>query len=346
MENIADIFGSISIFFLPYILKFAKKVEKRKRNKIKIIKEHSIFWLCKIISLTIISIITYKNENKQMSIKLATMMIFLMIFSYIFIKQKYYIHHLISIISFFLLAIIIDILLDSSFKFDYTSYKFYLGIIIIPFQALLVVYIKYMMEKLFYHYWQIALSDGLISLIFLIICIPIIYANKIGDYNLSDYFENVNIGFIILRFFVKFLFSGFLEGLLIYLTLYYFYPNYYLISYWLANIIHLLIVNDDKNRYYCIIPFIFQFISLLFYLEIFEYNFWGLNKNTRKNIQSREKDDNSHIDAYDIDNINIDVNSDFFIEEKNLNEKELNIINKEEINENINKNEVNITKSI
>ena len=114
----------------------------------------------------------------------------------------------------------------------------------------------------------------------------------------------------------------------------------------MANIIHLLIVNDDKNRYYCIIPFIFQFISLLFYLEIFEYNFWGLNKNTRKNIQSREKDDNSHIDAYDIDNINIDVNSDFFIEEKNLNEKELNIINKEEINENINKNEVNITKSI
>ena len=186
----------------------------------------------------------------------------------------------------------------------------------------------------------------MISLIFLIICIPIIYANKIGDYNLSDYFENVNIGFIILRFFVKFLFSGFLEGLLIYLTLYYFYPNYYLISYWLANTIHLLIVNDDKNRYYCIIPFIFQFISLLFYLEIFEYNFWGLNKNTRKNIQSREKDDNSHIDAYDIDNINIDVNSDFFIEEKNLNEKELNIINKEEINENINKNEVNITKSI
>ena len=304
-----------------------------------IIKEHSIFWLCRIISLTIISIIIYQKEIKQISIKLTILMIFLMIFSYLFFKQKYYIHHLISIIPFFLLAIIIDILLDSSFKFDYTSYKFYLGIIIIPFQALLMVYIKYMMEKLFYHYWQIALSDGLISLIFLIICIPIIYANKIGDYNLSDYFENVNIGFIILRFFVKFLFSGFLEGLLIYLTLYYFYPNYYLISYCLANIVQLLIVNDDKNRYYCIIPFIFQFISLLFYLEIFEYNFWGLNKNTRKNILSREKDDNSHIDEYDIENINIDINSDFFIEEKNLNEKELDIINKEEINENINKNE-------
>ncbi len=29
----------------------------------------------------------------------------------------------------------------------------------------------------------------------------------------------------------------------------------------------------------------------MFYLEIFEFNFCGLNKNTRRNIQEREKDE-------------------------------------------------------
>jgi hypothetical protein len=32
-------------------------------------------------------------------------------------------------------------------------------------------------------------------------------------------------------------------------------------------------------------------LLLLFFLEIFEFNFCGLNKNTRKNIQLREKED-------------------------------------------------------
>ena len=32
-------------------------------------------------------------------------------------------------------------------------------------------------------------------------------------------------------------------------------------------------------------------ITLMFYLEIFELNFLGLNKNTRRNIQEREKEE-------------------------------------------------------
>ena len=34
-----------------------------------------------------------------------------------------------------------------------------------------------------------------------------------------------------------------------------------------------------------------QILSLLFYLEIFEFNFCGLNINTKKNIILRQKDD-------------------------------------------------------
>ena len=45
----------------------------------------------------------------------------------------------------------------------------------------------------------------------------------------------------------------------------------------------------DTKQYICLILFPFQFISLMFYLEIFELNFCSLNKNTRRNIEERQK---------------------------------------------------------
>ena len=43
------------------------------------------------------------------------------------------------------------------------------------------------------------------------------------------------------------------------------------------------------KEYKCLILFLFQFVSLMFYLEIFELNFCGLNKNKRRNIEERQK---------------------------------------------------------
>ena len=42
------------------------------------------------------------------------------------------------------------------------------------------------------------------------------------------------------------------------------------------------------KKYICIIFFVLQFITLMLHLEIFVFNFCGLNKNTRRNIQERE----------------------------------------------------------
>ena len=67
--------------------------------------------------------------------------------------------------------------------------------------------------------------------------------------------------------------------------------------------------NEGVNRWIILVISIFQIISLLFYLEILEYNFCSLNKNTKKNIMDREKketfDDNNSdneivIKGYDI----------------------------------------------
>ena len=63
---------------------------------------------------------------------------------------------------------------------------------------------------------------------------------------------------------------------------------------YVINKIKRILFDSNKADYYhlfCIIPAIFEILSLLFFLEIFEFNFCGLNKNTRKNIQLREKED-------------------------------------------------------
>ena len=49
--------------------------------------------------------------------------------------------------------------------------------------------------------------------------------------------------------------------------------------------------SESSLKYFCIIPFAFQFFSLMVNLEIIELNFCGLNKNTRRNIQARGEED-------------------------------------------------------
>ena len=76
-----------------------------------------------------------------------------------------------------------------------------------------------------------------------------------------------------------------------FLTIYYFSINHILISYSLTKMAKILIGHDSNKEYYCIILFIVQFLLLMIYLEVIELHFCGLYKNTRKNIQKRERED-------------------------------------------------------
>ena len=94
---------------------------------------------------------------------------------------------------------------------------------------------------------------------------------------------------MIFRFLVGLIFIGFLIGILEFLILDKLTPNYVIIGYELGKIPTAFILSDGINRWIILIISIFQIISLLFYLEIFEYNFCSLNKNTKRNILEREK---------------------------------------------------------
>ena len=57
---------------------------------------------------------------------------------------------------------------------------------------------------------------------------------------------------------------------------------------------NLIFFKEKEKKYYTLIPFFLQILALLFYFEILELNFLGLNRNTVKNIQLREGEENNN----------------------------------------------------
>ena len=86
--------------------------------------------------------------------------------------------------------------------------------------------------------------------------------------------------------------TGLMQQVLNVLIIYLFTPNHIFISYGINKIKKIVYKNtEDYYHLFCLIPFFFQILSLLFYLEILEYNFCNLNKDTKRNIELRENDD-------------------------------------------------------
>ena len=95
------------------------------------------------------------------------------------------------------------------------------------------------------------------------------------------------------------------------LTILHLTPDYILISFTISRIINIVI---ETKEYVILTLFPLQFVTLLFYLEILEFNFCGLNRNTKKNISEREeKEKRRKEDFYSIsdDYSDIDGNSNY-----------------------------------
>jgi hypothetical protein len=181
-----------------------------------------------------------------------------------------------------------------------------------------------MMERLYYPYWNIGLSTGLVmfSFSFFMFVSTIIDKDKTNSENplirtFYLYFEKVPPGLIILKM-VIFLFLGFCLNTFTILSSYYFNPNYTLIALHLGKFSQVLI-DEPPEYYYCIILFVCQFFCLMIYLEIIELNFCGLNENTRRNIDFRGvKDYRGYCGRDSMFELNIvDINDDYFIKQNN-----------------------------
>ena len=135
-------------------------------------------------------------------------------------------------------------------------------------------------------------------------------------------------------FFVEFIFGGFFREMIKCVIIKNFSPDYILIGNQAALIFVDIYLIDEKYQYSSILLFILLIFSLLFYLEILEYNFCDLNKNTKRNIQLRAESEN-FVDNIIDDKIELSAgyivkeseenNSNEIIEMKENDEKEDNI---------------------
>ena len=103
-------------------------------------------------------------------------------------------------------------------------------------------------------------------------------------------------------------------------------PNHMMISYEIGKLVNNLAMSKSKMKWHSIILFVFQFIILLFFLEIFEFNFCKLNENTKKNIEERGLTTMNMRESINSVN-NIDIDGYTFNQENVGNSNEMQIIN-------------------
>ena len=72
------------------------------------------------------------------------------------------------------------------------------------------------------------------------------------------------------------------------------------------SIIFITSFKKYKYRLFFLIPAFFQILSLLFYVEILEFNFCNLNRNTKRNIMLRQEKENLLRNSSNTSDIEID----------------------------------------
>ena len=154
------------------------------------------------------------------------------------------------------------------------------------------------MDKLYYQYMEVLLYCGITGFLVKVIIFSSLilyeYNNNINGYiyEIHIYCSETNIFVIIFYQFLYYILYNGIYYLLIILMIFYLKPNHKIITDELTTYETLIFYKDKPNKYYTLIPFVFQILALLFYFEILEFNFCKLNKNTAKNIRKREGKEN------------------------------------------------------
>ena len=301
IENFGGTIGDIFVFFISVIVKYAFKTKLiKKSEKQNYLKDFGILFL-----------ITAFNIFKEN-------------ITFFTLKYKYYIHHKICIMIIVIICISLDFLFSNYFHSN--IYTIISSIFLILSDSILYSYLKYLIEFKYYFYLDILFISGIFSFFWNSLSLSVtILINKVKGSNkiffeFYDFYNTKGIWIVIIRFLYGLIVNGFISDILEIIILDKLTPNYIIICYEIGKI-PLNIINffdsKDYNKYgdlkvlvliAIIILSILQVIILLFYLEIFEFNFCTLNKNTKKNIDEREH--LFSLSNYGVDNTADDVESD------------------------------------
>ena len=301
IDNFAVSLSQLLIIIIPFIFKTKEKIIKKdeictKKN----IKYQAILWIINLVLFFFIRLASLKGStitslhNSLLATREAIEIIILIIITMIFFKSKYYIHHIISLVIYCSLSVGIDFLLDN-YNVELlvqTPLQIISNIGTLILEIVLICYQAYMMNILYYHYWTICFSLGLFLL--LISLFTLILAYTLGDenneenffYSYFQFLKNAEYKYSIPRFLSWIVIYAFMDIFKL-LTLEKLTPNHMMISYGISKFANNLIWSQNRRKWYSIILFLLQFIILFFFLELLEFNFCNLNKNTKRNIEKR-----------------------------------------------------------
>ena len=161
IENLGICFGQLMTFFVGRLIKYRSKThQKIKRPFLHYIKDYIILFI--ISSFYMLDLFTEseiqdiakmskeeKNDySREIFFVYGIEILLITIVSYFWLRIRYYIHHLISIIIIIIVSVIIDILLDN---FSHIHSSSAISIIINFFaDSLIYPYAKYLMERKYY----------------------------------------------------------------------------------------------------------------------------------------------------------------------------------------------------
>ena len=336
--------GELFIFFISLRFKYKRIISKKKKVPIKnYIKDYLIlffinafFMFQRLIPFYILNS-TEENENDdkkkymELFINNSLEIIFITLITILFLKYKYYIHHIISLILLIILSVIIDLVLEN---FTYADTELVINSIAYVFvNSVMYVYFKYLMERKYYHYMDILFIMGIFDcflFLFSLVIIPIAQKTK-GSYKLIfqfyEFYNESGDGKMILIFFMNLVMKGLMIFLIEMKIVDMLGPSFVYVSYQISRIPSTIMSIEGNNKWIVLILSLFQILFILFYLEILEFNFCSLNKNTKKSIAERERkqsiDESNDID-YEIDIKGYDISENVKIQEKM---KELNEMN-------------------
>ena len=301
--NISYIFGII-IYILKNYISYKNNKEKTSKNSISYqstlkyamkrinfnknyLSKKSIFLLFFLLIIIYLINIFLNIFKTQKSYPLYETSITLSFFSYIllnklFLPNKFENHHILSIIVICFLNIPI-IIYNLSQYFNENLYNtiFYL------FTGIYLGFIEYLIEIKFYDPYFLFFFESCLYFLLNIINIILyfIYKKKINNEIFNFSLLQINL----LNFIYNFLF---------YLIIFYYSSIYIiLIELFSRSLIYLLLYKPIKNKTFStleiirLIISIFTFIFILIYIEVIEVNLCNLNKNLKKSIIERQKDE-------------------------------------------------------
>ena len=292
--------------FMPLIKKENNTKQKYLRNKTLIflinLSSYIIYIVYYVVSRTEKNnrpkgeTLTYLSHGFGFYYCEAIEIIFIFLLAKFLLDYEFYIYNFISLILYIILSIAIDVINYGDIIYESGKMKSFLLIIaVLLFESLLVIIFRNLMDNLYYSPYLICFVFGLMDFVYTLIFAIIttakdgLYCNMVKNKkkcylpSIKVYFEDfIFIDFVSLVSSILFKSITYLFNVF---TIFYLTPSHIFIVYMTTKFFQ-----NQKDEYYgnwVYFVFPIQLFILMIYLEIIEINIFGINSNTKRNIQDR-----------------------------------------------------------